>query len=69
MTSIQTELEQLQSRIRQDKPETRYRFQPELRHLIGTMKKTGQKIPQKTKRLHDELLAEAIEAQFDNMPV
>ena len=69
MTNVQTQLEQLQLQIGQNDPNTRFRFQPQLHNLITTMEKQGENIPQKTKRLHGELLAESIEALFDNMPV
>ena len=69
MTNNQSQLERLQTQIGQDDPNTRFRFRPQLHSLMTTMEKQGENIPQKTKRLHGELLAEWIEAQFDNMPV
>ncbi|SLN13643.1 hypothetical protein PEL8287_00547 [Roseovarius litorisediminis] len=69
MTNTQTQLERLHRQIEQETPEKRFRFQPKLHHLITTMNKKGEKIPARTKRLHEKLLEEAIEAQFDNMPV
>ncbi len=69
MTNIQTQLERLQLQIGQNNPDTRFRFQCQLHNLMTTMEKQGENIPQKTKRLHGELLAESFEAQFDNMPV
>ena len=69
MTNIQTQLEQLQLQIGQDDPNTRFRFRSQLHSIMTTMEKQGKNIPQKTKRLHGELLAEWIEARFDNMPV
>lgn len=69
MTNIQTQLERLQLQIGQNDPSTRFRFQSQLHSLMTTMEKQGKSIPQKTKRLHGELLAEWFEAQFDNIPV
>ncbi|MCR9148096.1 MAG: hypothetical protein NXH74_12990 [Rhodobacteraceae bacterium] len=47
----------------------RYRMQPRLAGLLGQLREAGQPVPSELRRLNDELLAEAIEAQFDNMPV
>ena len=69
MTNIQTQLERLQLQIEQNDPNTRFRFQSQLHNLMTTMEKKGESIPQKTKRLHAELLAELFEEQFNNMPI
>lgn len=47
----------------------RYRLQPRLAGLLGQMRQAGERIPPHMERLNEELLDEAIEAQFDNMPV
>lgn len=47
----------------------RYRMQPRLAGLLGQLREARQPIPSELRRLNDELLAEAIEAQFDNLPV
>ncbi len=69
MTNIQNQLEELQNQIKQNDPETRFRFQSELHNLMNAMEKQGEVIPLSVKRLHEELLAESIEAQFDNLPI
>ena len=69
MTNIQTQLERLQLQIGQTDPNTRFRFQSQLHNLMTTMANQGESIPLKTKRLHEELLFESLESQFDNMPV
>ncbi|WP_297769765.1 hypothetical protein [uncultured Roseovarius sp.] len=69
MRPIKAELDRLHDQIGQTHVETRYHFEPELRQLIELMRAEGVAVPDKTKRLHETLLCEAIEAQFDNMPV
>ncbi len=47
----------------------RYRMQPRLAGLLGQMRQAGEPVPADMVRLNETLLDEAIEAQFENMPV
>ena len=44
-------------------------FAPQLAGLIATMNEKGIPVPAEIQDLHDDLVNESIEAQFDNMPV
>ncbi|WP_417726270.1 hypothetical protein [Roseovarius sp.] len=69
MTNTRNELDRLQHQIGQANPETRHKMEPQLRRMIERMRLEQLEVSDQTKRLHETLLAEAIEAQFDNMPV
>ena len=69
MTHLDSELDDLQAVIGADAPETRYRHEPRLRHVIARLREEGHAVPERVKALHATLLSEAIEAEFDNMPV
>lgn len=69
MTDVTKDLERLHERILAADADTRYLFQPRLGELIDTLDGQGIQVPAGIRALNDELLAEAIEAQFDNMPV
>lgn len=69
MTQSDSELDRLQVAIGGDMPETRYRHEPQLRRVISRLREQGHAVPERIKALHSTLLSEAIEAEFDNMPV
>lgn len=69
MTNISTELDRLQHQIGQADTETRHKLEPQLRRMMERMRAEGHTIPARTKCLHEILLCEAIEAQFENVPV
>ena len=69
MIDLTAEIDTLQSLIGQADPETRYQHEPDLRHMIERMHANDVAVPAPVKRLHQILLSEAIEAEFDNMPV
>ncbi|MEI4233360.1 hypothetical protein [Roseovarius sp. D22-M7] len=69
MMDLHTEIDHLQSLIDQADPDTRYKHEPDLRHAIERMRAEDVAVPAPVKRLHQILLSEAIEAEFDNMPV
>ncbi|MGX0977530.1 putative N-acetylmannosamine-6-phosphate epimerase [Roseovarius sp. MBR-51] len=69
MTNTCTELDRLQHQIGQADAETRHRMEPQLRRMIERLRAEGLAVPDQTKSLHEVLLCEAIEAQFENMPV
>ncbi|MGI3209912.1 hypothetical protein ACROSR_02225 [Roseovarius tibetensis] len=69
MIDLKTEIETVQSMVEQADPDTRYKHEPELRDLIDRMHNNDMAVPAPVKRLHQILLTEAIEAEFDNMPI
>lgn len=69
MIDLKTEIDTIQSLIDQANPDTRYQHEPDLRHMIERLRANDMAVPAPVKRLHQILLSEAIEAEFDNMPV
>lgn len=69
MTHLNAELDRLESLIGAAAPETRYRHEPQVRRVITRLREDGHAVPERIKALHATLLSEAIEAEFDNMPV
>ncbi len=47
----------------------RYHLQPRLEEVIRNIQVRGEAVPAEARQLHKKLVDEAIEAQFDNMPV
>lgn len=68
-TNLLQDIKNVHRQINDLDPSERYRMQPRLAGLLGQLREVGQPIPSELRRLNDELLAEAIEAQFDNLPV
>jgi|GEM_PF-773425 len=69
MTYLDAELDRLQTLICATAPDTRYRLEPQLRKVIVSLRNEGRAVPARIKALHTTLLSEAIEVEFDNMPV
>lgn len=69
MSKLSREIKQLHRQILDLKEGERYRLQPRLAGLLGQMRNAGEPVPAEMQRLNETLLDEAIEAQFDNMPV
>lgn len=69
MTNLEAELDRLQSLIGAAALDTRYKHEPQLRRVILGLRGEGRTVPARIKALHETLLSEAIEAEFDNMPV
>jgi len=69
MTDLTQQLEKLHDRILDADADTRYLFQPQLSVLVEQLDDHGVRVPAGIRALEEELRAEAIEAQFDNMPV
>lgn len=69
MTSLKSELDRLEDQIARSDPDSRHRYQPQLRKLIRRMDVEGAQVPLAVRQLHEDLVCEAIEAQFDNLPV
>lgn len=49
--------------------ETRYTLQPRLHALLHDMEVIGTRVPPRLRQLDHDLLDEAVEAQFDNLPI
>jgi hypothetical protein len=69
MTYPDAELDRLQTLIGAAGPEERHHHEPQLRRAIARLREQGCVVPARIKALHATLLSEAIEAEFDNMPV
>lgn len=69
MRYLDAELDRLQALIGATAPDRRYRHEPQLREVIARLRGEGRAVPDRIKELHQLLLSEAIEAEFDNMPV
>lgn len=59
----------LARKISQADAAERLRLQPKFDRALQNMRLEGVPVPRKFMNLYDELLDEAIEAQFDNLPV
>lgn len=69
MSTLPEDLNRLHDRILDADPDSRKKFLPKLNELIERMDAAGEHVPAGIRDLHEELTADAIEAQFDNMPV
>ena len=69
MDNLDTRLDSLMLKIKQAGPVTRFKLQPQLSSLIHEIEAQGTRVRRHTRLLNEELLNEAIEAQFENMPV
>jgi len=62
-------IENLEQRIAGASCAERLKLQPEFSKILARMKIEGQTVPKRLRRLDAALCEEAVEAQFDNMPV
>ena len=69
MSTLNTRLDLLIAKIKQENPIDRFRLQPQLDRLIFEIEAQGDTVQPYMRQLNEELRNEAIEAQFDNMPV
>lgn len=69
MTALTSELSALHRQILQESDNRRFHYQPRLARLIERMEASGERVPPNIRCLNEELVNDAIEAQFDNMPV
>lgn len=69
MTYLNAEIDRLQTLIATTPPDRRYRHEPELRRVIAKLREDGHTVPGRIKELHNILLSEVIEAEFNNMPI
>lgn len=59
----------LKRRIARANPEERQLLRPQVDQMMQTMRRKGTVVPRQLQALHNTLLEEAIEDQFDNLPV
>lgn len=69
MTTLTDDMKRLHSRILDTDEGRRHLYRPKLTEMIERMEDAGERVPARIRELHEELTADAIEAQFDNMPV
>ena len=69
MADLKGELRILHQRILDLPSENRFKLQPQLNRIIEEMDASGEPVTAEVRWLNEELLSDAIEAQFDNMPV
>lgn len=61
--------DELAQQIRQASPEIRLKMQPDFGRVLQELEQAGTAVPARLRNLHEQLLEEAIEAQFDNLPI
>ena len=61
--------DQLAQEIRTSSPERRLELQPAFGRVLQELEQTGTVVPARLRNLHEQLLEEAIEARFDNLPI
>jgi len=69
MADLEQQLAELKADILSDNSGARHTYAPVLAQLITQLEEQGKRIPPDIRCLHEELVNETIEAQFDNMPV
>ena len=69
MADLKGELQQLHQQILDLPSENRFKLQPQLNRKIEELEAAGEPVAAELRWLNEELLNDAIEAQFDNMPV
>lgn len=65
----QSHIEVLANEVRKASAMRRLELQPKFSRMIADMQRSGQPVPARLRNLHEQLLEEAIEARFDNLPV
>lgn len=61
--------DELAQKIRASSPDDRLKLQPEFGRVLQELEQNGAAIPARLRNLHEQLLEEAIEARFDNLPI
>lgn len=64
-----SQADHLAHEIRRASSSTRLRMQPEFGRVLQELEQAGTAVPARLRNLHEQLLEEAIEAQFDNLPI
>ena len=68
-TSLYSEAERLEQELRNASLDTRLALQPSVSKVVDRMRQQGMQVPSRLRRLDAALCEDAIEAQFDNLPV
>ena len=66
---IVSEADALAQEIREASSERRLQLQPAFGRVLQNLEQMGADVPPRLRNLHEQLLEEAIEARFDNLPV
>ncbi|MGD9862627.1 MAG: hypothetical protein AB7S99_05385 [Pseudodonghicola sp.] len=67
--TLVSEAEQLEQKLAGACATRRLEIQPQLSLVLARLQGDGHRVPQRLRRLEAMLTQEAVEAQFDNMPV
>lgn len=67
--NLYSEAEQLEQRLQNACLDTRLALQPSVSKVVERMRQQGMHVPSRLRRLDAALCEDAIEAQFDNLPV
>lgn len=67
--TFDTQIETLEAALEGADKKTRVALQSKVHRLVCEMKRHGVKVPRHLSHLDCELTEEAVEAQFDNLPV
>lgn len=66
---MEMQVDQLERELKTASPEKRLRLQPEFGKVLKQLEIAGSVVPARLRNLHDQLLDEAIEDRFDNLPI
>ncbi len=67
--NLYSEAEQLERNLQGACLETRLALQPSVTKVIERMRQEGVRVPSRLRRLDAALCEDAMEAQFDNLPI
>jgi len=67
--NLYSEAERLEQRLQDACLDTRLALQPSVSSVVQRMRQQGMHVPSRLRRLDAALCEDAIEAQFDNLPV
>lgn len=67
--NLYSEAERLEQKLENACLDTRLQLQPSVSKVIARMRQQGMHIPSKLRRLDAALCEDAMEAQFDNLPI
>lgn len=59
----------LARQIKEANASARLRLQPQFGRVLQELEQAGTRVPARLRNLHEQLLEEAIEARFDNLPI
>lgn len=69
VTEWSARAETLEAEISKASASARISLQPQLQKFLTHLEADGVRVPRRLKKLNADLIDEAIEARFDNMPV